>query len=231
MMGASRREDSLARDLDHAHRVACDLVRKATSAADLARVYARLPLSESAHNNYDLETASYFGRVHENAQDLAELLEQADGLVLDRACSLLAALKALSNSPDARGRGGGVKASVITLERILDRISVGYQVSDHISADVGGVAARTARQTTADEPGIRKIPTPMANRMLATAARVLPPENQRRYEDEFKSELAEIASNGGSRRRQFMYAARQLIAAWPLRSELLRVPKPRGIAS
>jgi hypothetical protein len=230
-MSASRREDSLARDLDRARRIACDLVHKATNAADLARVYARLPPSESAHNNYDLETASYFGRVCKNTQDLVDLLEQTEGLDLDRAYSFLAGLKALANSPDARGRGGGVKVSVITLERILDRISAGYPLSDHVTADVGEAAARTARQATGNDVGIRKIATPLARRMLATAARVLPPENQRRYEDEFKSELAEIAANGGSRRHQFTYAARQLIAAWPLRTELLRAPKPRGIAS
>jgi len=69
----------------------------------------------------------------------------------------------------------------------------------------------------------------LPGRLLAVATRILPPGEQVRYGEEFRSELAEIARAGGSRRMQLSYSARLVVSAWSLRTEL-RAPGRRQAA-
>jgi hypothetical protein len=64
-------------------------------------------------------------------------------------------------------------------------------------------------------------------RLATAAARILPMAARPRYEEEFKSELAEIACAGGGRRVQLAYAVRQVMSAARLRHEL-RAPQHRS---
>lgn len=70
----------------------------------------------------------------------------------------------------------------------------------------------------------------IADRLLAGAARMLPARDHARYLEEFRSELAEVAVQSGSRRHQLVYAMRQTWAIWKLRAEL-RAPHRRGATS
>jgi DNA-directed RNA polymerase specialized sigma24 family protein len=70
---------------------------------------------------------------------------------------------------------------------------------------------------------------PVAVRLLAAAARLLPGGDRARYAEEFRSELWEIAHAGGGRRAQLAYAARVVMSARRLRADL-RVPRRRGAA-
>ncbi len=68
---------------------------------------------------------------------------------------------------------------------------------------------------------------PLAGRLLAVAARLLPAGDRARYAEEFRSELAEIARAGAGHRRLLAYAARVVLSARRLRADL-RVPRRRG---
>lgn len=69
---------------------------------------------------------------------------------------------------------------------------------------------------------------PVAERLLAVAARLLPASDRVRYAGEFGSELWEIAHAGGRRRAQLAYAARQVRSAWRLGREL-QAPQRRAV--
>jgi hypothetical protein len=71
---------------------------------------------------------------------------------------------------------------------------------------------------------------PLAGRLLAAAARLLPAGDRARYAEEFRSELAEIARARAGRRPQLAYAARQVMSARRLRTDL-RAPRRRRAAS
>ena len=70
---------------------------------------------------------------------------------------------------------------------------------------------------------------PIARHLVAAAVRLLPEGNRARYAEEFRSDLWEIVHDGGRRRAQLAYAARQVMSARQLRAEL-RVPRRRGAA-
>lgn len=70
----------------------------------------------------------------------------------------------------------------------------------------------------------------IADRLLASAAHMLPASDHARYLEEFRSELAEVAAQSGSRRHQLVYAMRQTWSIWKLRTEL-RAPHRRGVTS
>ncbi|SRR6266496_2792197 len=70
---------------------------------------------------------------------------------------------------------------------------------------------------------------PLAGRMLAAAARLLPAGDRARYAEEFRSELTEIARTGAGRPRQLVYAARVVMSAQRLRADL-RAPRRRRAA-
>lgn len=70
---------------------------------------------------------------------------------------------------------------------------------------------------------------PVAGRVLAATALLLPERDRARYAEEFRSELWEIALADRRRRSQLAYAARQVKSAWLMRAEL-RTPRRRGAA-
>jgi hypothetical protein len=70
---------------------------------------------------------------------------------------------------------------------------------------------------------------PVARRLVTAAVWLLPAADQGRYTEEFRSELWEIAHADVRRRAQMTYAARQVMSARRLRTEL-RVPRRRGAA-
>jgi hypothetical protein len=55
---------------------------------------------------------------------------------------------------------------------------------------------------------------------------VLPAADRKRYSDEYRSELYELAAARVSRSRQLLHAVRLIDRAWVLRAEL-RAPAPR----
>lgn len=69
-------------------------------------------------------------------------------------------------------------------------------------------------------------PARSAERLLANAVSLLPERDRSRYLEEFRSELADIAGSGGGRRAQVMYALRQTVQTWRLRT-VLRAPQRR----
>ena len=60
-----------------------------------------------------------------------------------------------------------------------------------------------------------------AGRLLTAAKWLLPATGRARYCEEYRCELWEIASNGGDRRHQLLYAIRQLTRAVQMRREVL----------
>jgi hypothetical protein len=70
---------------------------------------------------------------------------------------------------------------------------------------------------------------PVAERLLAAAARLLPDSDRVRYAGEFGSELWEIAHAGGRRRAQLAYATRQVRSAWRLGRELQAPQRRRAV--
>lgn len=75
-----------------------------------------------------------------------------------------------------------------------------------------------SRRTVAREP------MRLAGRLVSAAAKILPENDRTRYEEEFRSELADLVQAGVGRRAQLSYAIRQVAFAWPLRREL-RLPQ------
>ena len=112
--------------------------------------------------------------------------------------------------------GGAVIILVRELARILERIDVLLSF-EGASLAVDRIPERL--------PAVRV--APVADRLTAAAARVLPARDRARYAEELQSELWEIVRAGGDRRRQLAYAARQVMAAPRLRAGL-RVPRRRG---
>ena len=68
----------------------------------------------------------------------------------------------------------------------------------------------------------------MAGRLTRTVLRVLPPADRPRYDEEFRSEVYELAAAGASRWAQLAYAVRLLDRAWVLRAELREVAVRRA---
>jgi hypothetical protein len=80
--------------------------------------------------------------------------------------------------------------------------------------------------------GAQKQPTvrvaALAVRAAAAATRLLPAADRARYDDEYRSELWDLAAAGAGRRQQILCALRQLYATVPLRFAILA---PRRKAS
>ena len=109
-------------------------------------------------------------------------------------------------------------------------------VARELASDLAGARARALALASASglDPsfwrkpaGVR--PTPTASRLLVAAVRLLPTGDRTRYGEEYQSELSEIAESGASRRRQLLYAGRQVRSAWHLRVELW-APRRQGAA-
>jgi hypothetical protein len=92
--------------------------------------------------------------------------------------------------------------------------------------DLEGIVADA--RATASSGSQPCVPSPLAGRLTAIAAGLLPNTEQDRYREEFRSELTEIALTGGGHRVQLAYAARVLRGAtWQLRAAL-KSPRRRG---
>jgi hypothetical protein len=86
----------------------------------------------------------------------------------------------------------------------------------------------TGVSATASSCGQLRVPMLLAEWLTAIAPRLLPGTEQGRYQEEFGSELIEIALAGGGRRAQLAYAARTVLSsAWQLRAAT-RSPRRRG---
>lgn len=96
------------------------------------------------------------------------------------------------------------------LEANLDRASL-----ESLASDQGNL-----------EHEIRKIEVPAA-RLLAIVTQLLPAADRDRYDEEFRSELWDLAQAGAGRFRQVAYALRQLRCA-RLTVSALRSPRRRG---
>ena len=107
--------------------------------------------------------------------------------------------------------------------------------------EAGGLLTDAAVDPLAEQVGVAEVAcvkdqrrrqavrlAPVAERLLAVAARLLPASDRVRYAGEFGSELWEIAHAGGRRRAQLAYAARQVRSAWRLGREL-QAPQRRAV--
>lgn len=217
----SIRDIRLERALARAHRLAGDLARASDSAGDLALAsdFARDFARELADAlDRDLTFARIGGVAHANARNLGRALVRASDRTSDLVSDLVRARERASGLPVDRARDlAAVLALSEDLIRALDR------ARDRAIAPAGqeGVGGGSAVGQTA----VRVAPT--AKRLAGAAARLLPAGDRARFAEEFGSELWEIARAGGRRRRQLMYAARQVGSAWRLR-RALRVPRRQG---
>jgi hypothetical protein len=97
-----------------------------------------------------------------------------------------------------------------------------YTLDQCLSAATG-----SARDGQGQRSAVRM--APLAGRLLAVAAGLLPAGDRARYAEEFLSELTEMAQAGARRRQQLVYAARVALSARRLRADL-RAPRRRGAA-
>jgi hypothetical protein len=115
----------------------------------------------------------------------------------------------------------------------LDNCDLPADTSFDIAAglhDLTGRIQAEVRLGPTSGHGHQRLPVPAARRLLAAAAMLLPPADRARYEEEFRSELVEIALAGGGRWAQLVYAARQLLSARRLRSALVSSRRQRSLA-
>jgi hypothetical protein len=206
-----RRANGLARDLVVAYNrdlarvraVDLDYALDLDHAVDSARAIHRAIDYVCGFGQFDRSADLALRRELDSARDLAHAL----GRDLNRCC--------LDSTLAAHHR------------RALDRANNRARV---LARDLDRTCDRArARANGCGQPGARRV-APSARRLAVAAARLLPAPERARYDEEFRSELWEIAQAGGRRREQLAYAVRQLVAARPLRAGL-RVPRRRGAAS
>jgi hypothetical protein len=114
-----------------------------------------------------------------------------------------------------------------TLDRDLDRdrariCALVRDLDPDFGSTVGGlydVCRRLVWTLGAGAPH-RTVPAALAARLAHSAVRVLPAGSRSRYDDEFGSELSELAAAGASWQAQVLYAVRLVDRAWVLRAEL-----------
>jgi hypothetical protein len=123
----------------------------------------------------------------------------------------------------------------LALDRDLDRASEGarervqaYNRASDLADTVNLVRVRASNRAVQGRRRTVEM-APLAARLVAAAARLLPAGDRARYAEEFRSELAEIARSGAGRRPQLVYAVRQVISARRLRADL-RAPRRRRAA-
>jgi hypothetical protein len=152
-------------------------------------------------------------------RDVARALARARSLALDVALDLDAALDRARDLDLALGH-------VLNLDHILNldlgRVLACARELVQAIEIVCGLDVKDQRRRQA----VRL--APVAERLLAVAARLLPASDRVRYAGEFGSELWEIAHAGGRRRAQLAYAARQVRSAWRLGREL-QAPQRRAV--
>ena len=142
---------------------------------------------------------------------------------------------------DASRTVGEIAAQVtVAFGRTVSAANVEYLLANKL-APLGLVAAgEGASQVRRPDPAILALKVrrrevsrvaPTAGRLLAAAARLLPPADRDRYAEEYQSELWELAQSGTGhgRRRQLGYALRQFRSA-PRTGMALRSPRRRSAA-
>lgn len=165
------------------------------------------------------ELASVHHDALANAYDLAVAL----GDDLDRALASGGAL----NLVDAFNRADHIASDLARADHIAsDLNSVRADVLPAARGRARGLANYLDRARSREQPGARRV-VPSAARLLTTAARLLPATHRRRYAEEYRSELWDLAQAGGGRLRQWRYAFCQLRNAIPM-SVALRSPRRRS---
>jgi hypothetical protein len=178
-----------------------------------------------------------------------------DDSILDLALTLTETLALGDLDPDRAGRLAAAHALATNLvtklnsdrtearERGLDRASalehelagawelvVGRRRVASPVADVTDDHSEShslAAPDTASDAAKRPEPLASARRLLAIAVRLLPETARTRYEEEFRSELAELTTIGSGRWAQLTYGTRLVLRVWQLRTAL-KAPRRRG---
>jgi hypothetical protein len=208
--------DELARSLDRALGIARELTGNANLARELTRagVQAR-GLSRA------LSRGSRRPRTRDAAS--ARALRRA----ISRAHRRGSRVRALSRDPAGRAlisymESAGVLAGA--LDSHLTRARVfGRSAND---ADVRA-RERARRQSTVRAKPDRGPVTVLAGKLIRTATSFLPAADQARYAEEYRAELWDLAHAGAPRRRQIVYACRQLGSSLALR-RALRTSRRQG---
>lgn len=179
-----------------------------------------------------LDDARDFARALDGARDRARARDR------DRARDLVFALnRALAPARALAPDLDFALALALDLERVLNRALDRNSARNSDRDRALDVALDLARRLARDldlargegEPaGLRRVrpgqAAPSAGRLLAAAARLLPPADRGRYAEEFRSELSDLVAAGAGRRAQLAYAICLLGAVRPLRAEL-RAPR------
>ncbi|MFI6886777.1 hypothetical protein [Streptosporangium canum] len=86
------------------------------------------------------------------------------------------------------------------------------------------------QESTADlrEAPINVTVTPLAGELIDLAMRVLPPVHRKRYVEELRAELWDLAAAKATRSMQVLYAVQQLRRVWQLRRELKAPDRSRA---
>lgn len=197
--------------------------------ADLAarRVRAALNITASRNLFRLIATALAHGRALESGdtRGLTADIEHARAVLraIEQARSLAAAIAlSVDESHLARKR---VRLSALV--NLLKSVDLALSSARTPADEIAWICSREAvapLQRPAEAYG-----RSTALKLLDLAAQVLPPAERPRFQEEFKSELAEIARGGGGYREQVTYSARQVRSALLLRAAL-RFPVRRSRA-
>jgi hypothetical protein len=220
--GGKRTQDltqDLARELDYARAVNRPHPRAHTLAVDLARNLAHaIDLARDAERAIDLARA--LTRAHDCDRDLALAINGADALVR----ALCDAISRATVSGRALDRAGA-SALDRSYARAIDRtLSKAYTILN--SVILAGAFAQGATAAPAAAEGQVRVTGP-ARRLTTVAAWLAPAASRARYEEEYYSELQDLASAGAGRYRQVLHATRVLRCAVPLRMEALATRRPK----
>jgi len=164
------------------------------------------------------------GRILDRASilDLGRAFDRASNRAFDRASALDRDLALVSGMN--RSAFGRASSSAFDLVHVLDHAS-------ELNSELARMLDSTRRPAVLDrghlEREVRRV-APSAARLLAVVARLLPASDRARYDEEFRSELQDLAQAGAGRFRQVAYALRQLRYA-RLTVAALRSPRRRGV--
>ncbi|BCJ51856.1 hypothetical protein Asp14428_33310 [Actinoplanes sp. NBRC 14428] len=154
---------------------------------------------------------------------------------LERARELSLALAESNHLVDESGRARRIARLVATAQaqlsvrdrafgphrwtaRNLDRVLDVASVRSLALAQMCDRLARVMPTRVGESP--REQPVGVALRLADRTARILPPLSQARYEEEFRSELFELAAAGATWWAQLRHTLRLFDRAWVLRAEL-----------
>ena len=208
--------DRLIRARGSAH--ANDLARTLNRALDLARALDGDHASDLV--NYlasALDRTDNLRRALVNASDLANALDLARDLARDLDSNLADVYSRASDF--GADLDSSLASALIVANTHASDLAAGLDSDQALDRDSG-------REHLERE--VRRVAPPAA-RLLTTVARLLPATDRARYDEEFKSELWDLAQTGAGRLRQVAYALRQLRCA-RLMVSALRSPRRRGAA-